>query len=164
MDEYERFCAQAHPRLVAAFAHHFGDRYLAEDLAQEALIRAREHWARVRGLDAPIGWAYRVGCNLGTSAVRRRANERRAVARRGELGALAVHVDPDTSERDAVRAALSRLPERQRQAVIARHYLGLSAAEAAEALGTTPGALRVLAHRGLVALRAELEGMEAVDA
>lgn len=51
-DELERFCADAYPKLVGALAHHFGDRWLAEELAQEALVRVCDHWDRVRKLSS----------------------------------------------------------------------------------------------------------------
>lgn len=81
--ELERFCAEAHATLVGALTHQFGDRWLAEELAQEALVRVCDHWGRVRGLASPVGWAFRVGTNLGRSRLRRRAAERRARQRHG---------------------------------------------------------------------------------
>ncbi|MGH3614997.1 MAG: RNA polymerase sigma factor ShbA [Pseudonocardia sp.] len=48
---------------------------------------------------------------------------------------------------------LDRLPERQRDIVVLRVGLGWSADEVAEALGSTPGAVRVAQHRALAALR-----------
>ncbi len=74
--DVERFCHEAWPRLVAALTNQFGDRWLAEDLAQEALVRACERWSSVRRLDSPIGWTFRVGVNLSRSSLRRRAAER----------------------------------------------------------------------------------------
>jgi DNA-directed RNA polymerase specialized sigma24 family protein len=57
--DLERFCADAYPRLVAAFTHQFGEQWLAEDVAQEALVRACD-WSTVRGLESPHGWTFRV--------------------------------------------------------------------------------------------------------
>lgn len=48
---------------------------------------------------------------------------------------------------------LDRLPERQRDVIVMRVGLGLSADEVAEALGSTAGAVRVAQHRALVTLR-----------
>lgn len=155
LEGYEAFCAAAYPQLVAAFAHQFGDRWLAEELAQEAIIRAGARWGRVSQLEAPVGWAFRVGCNLGVSHLRRRAVERRAIERRPSDEQ--VHVDIDPWENDDVRAILQYLTDRQRQAIIARYYLGLSAEEAAQALGTTAGAVRVQTHRALQRMRTCLD-------
>lgn len=150
----ERFCAHAHPRLVAALTHHFGDQWLAEELAQEALVQACDRWPQVRQLDSPTGWAFRVGANLGTSRFRRRAAERRARARHGPPAVA--HRDPDAVDRLAVTEALNALPEQQRETVVLRYYLGLSARQIAETVGSTEGAVRVATHRALARLREAL--------
>jgi RNA polymerase sigma-70 factor (ECF subfamily) len=51
---------------------------------------------------------------------------------------------------------LDRLPEKQREIVVLRVVVGLSAEETAEAVGSTPGAVRVAQHRALVRLRTVL--------
>ncbi len=150
---FAEFCAHAHPRLVAALHHQFGDRQLAEDLAQEALIRAGERWSRVSTLASPTGWAFHVGCNLGKSAMRRRASRRRAEDRMRAQPAADAHRDPDVPIRLALLEALEQLPPTQREALIARHHLGMSAAETAEMLGTTAGAVRVRTHKAAAKLR-----------
>ena len=73
----ERFCAAAWPRLVAAVSYHCGDVHVAEELVQEALVRACRRWSRVSGMASPEGWAYRVAVNLATSRWRRQQAERR---------------------------------------------------------------------------------------
>lgn len=150
-EELERFCARAYPQLVAALGHQFGDRWLAEELAQEALVRACDRWLRVRSLSSPVGWAFRVGLNLGRSRLRRRAAERRARARHGPERQVA-H-DPDTADQVAVREALAVLGARQREVVVLRYFLGLTAAEVANLVGTTEGAVRVTTHRAVARLR-----------
>jgi RNA polymerase sigma factor (sigma-70 family) len=153
-EELERFCAAAYPPLVAALTHHVGDRWVAEELAQEALIRACDHWTRVHQLASPLGWTFRVGANLGSSYFRRRAAERRAGRRHG--AGQVVHHDPDGADRLAVRDALARLTGRQREVVILRFYLGLTTEEVATATGATAGAVRALTHRAVRLLREEL--------
>lgn len=150
-EEVERFCADAHPQLVGALAHQFGDRWLAEDLAQEALVRACDRWSKVRRLDSPVGWTFRVGVNLGRSRFRRRSAERRANARRGPEPS--VHHDADTADRIAVNEALCELTDRQREAVVLRYFLGMTAGQAAATVGSTEGAVRVQTHRAIGRLR-----------
>ncbi|HWM60048.1 MAG TPA: sigma-70 family RNA polymerase sigma factor [Pseudonocardia sp.] len=70
----------------------------------------------------------------------------------------------DGPEQHALRVELSeemgrlldRLPEKQREIVVLRVVVGLSAEETAEAVGSTPGAVRVAQHRALVRLRTVL--------
>ncbi|MEM7249088.1 MAG: sigma-70 family RNA polymerase sigma factor [Acidobacteriota bacterium] len=57
----------------------------------------------------------------------------------------------------AVALALTQLPERRRDAIVLRHVEGRDPEEAAELLGISPGAFRVLTSRALVQLRAELD-------
>ncbi len=135
--DMERFCAAAYPKLVAALAHHFGDATLAEDLAQDALVRACDRWATVSRLESPVGWTYRVGVNLGNSWFRRRAAERRARQRHGPGDET--HRDRDVADRLAVAEALQRLTEQQREAVVLRFFLGLSTHETAEVLDGPSG-------------------------
>lgn len=159
--DMERFCAEAYPPLVGALAHQFGDPALAEDLAQDALVRACDRWATVGRLDSPVGWAYRVGVNLGNSWFRRRAAERRARQRHGPD--VEMHHDPDVADRLAVAEALQRLTGRQREAVVLRYFLGLTTHETAHVLGSTAGAVRALTHRAVEELRQLLDVDDAIE-
>ncbi|SEQ53295.1 RNA polymerase sigma-70 factor, ECF subfamily [Lentzea xinjiangensis] len=59
---------------------------------------------------------------------------------------------------DRMAALLRVLPEKQREIVVLRVVVGLSAEETAEAVGSTPGAVRVAQHRALAKLRKEING------
>lgn len=166
--ELERFCADAYPQLVAALTHHCGDRELAQEFAQEALVKACRRWSTVQSMDAPVGWCYRVGVNMVNSWFRRKRIERRIQQIRPQNEPL--HRDPDGAETVAVRRALDRLTQTQREAIICRYYLDLSAQQTAEVLRSTPGAVRAATHRAVQALRDVLditvttEEREATDA
>lgn len=151
----EAFCADAFPRLVGALALHTGDVHLAEELAQEALLRACRKWSHVGQLESPGGWTYRVGVNLASNRFRRRRAARRA---HGRLAARAGAADgaADPSDAIAVREALAELTDGHRQVVILRFYFGMNAPQAAQVTGSTPGAVRALIHRALRTLRDEL--------
>lgn len=152
----EQFCTRAYPRLVAALTHYCGDVHLGEELAQEALVVACRRWATLAALEDPVAWTYRVGVNRANSWYRRRRAERRA--REREIGAdRGAHRDPDSADRVAVRRALDDLTPKQREAVLLRYFLDLSAEQTAELTGLSPGAVRGLTHRALVALRDSLD-------
>lgn len=106
----------------------------------------------VSRLDSPLGWAFRVGSNLGASHFRRRRAEQRALQRLGPP--RVAQADPDDA-RD-LRAALQALPRRQRECIVLRHYLDFSADEVGAVLGISPGAFRALTHRAMNSLRADL--------
>lgn len=129
-----------------------GDVAVAEELAQETLMRVWERWPRVRGLQAPEQWAFRVAVNLSSSWWRRRVAERRA-HHRGGLGAIAGQQADRFGEAE-LRDAITELPARQRQALVLRHYLQLDVAEAAEVMGCAGGTVRALCHQGAQSLRA----------
>jgi RNA polymerase sigma factor (sigma-70 family) len=147
------FCRDVGPRLTGSLVLFCGDRGLGEELAQEALIRALERWSRLRRLDSPEAWVFRVGFNLAKSARRTRAAEVRATARlaaeRGRVAEL-----PDTPTAMAVRDAISALPPRQRAVVLVRFYGGLDVREAAQALRCAEGTIKSLTHNALATLRA----------
>lgn len=157
-EELEAFCRREYPRLVGALDLYLGDLHVAEELAQEALVRASKRWERVRTLESPGGWTYRVALNLANSWFRRRRAESRAYERVvGDVGTYRdAHVDVDVPERQAVRDAVRALPDRQRTALILRYYLDLPATEVAERMGTTHGAVRALTKRAVARLRETL--------
>lgn len=149
--EMERFCAAAWPRLVNAMTYYCGDVHVAEELVQEALLRACRQWSKVSALQSPEGWAFRVAVNLANSAWRRKRAESRARERYGKDDT--VHRDPDVAERDAVRRALRKLSPRQREVVVLRYYLDLPFERVAELTGSSPGAVRTSASRAISELR-----------
>ena len=155
-EDLEAFCANNHARLVGALALFCGDRHLAEELAQEALLRACERWRKVGQMSSPVGWCYHVGVNLARSQFRRRAAERRAQSRMGSPLEEPEHWDPDVPTSVDVVRSLQVLTDEQRSAVLLRYHLDLSADQAAIVLGRTPEAVRALTHRAVVALREAL--------
>ncbi len=153
--ELERFCATEFPRLVRMLDLLTGDVHVAEELAQEALVRAASHWERVRKMDAPGAWTRRVARNLATSRWRRVQAGRRAAARVGPDAT--VHHDTDVAEVDGVRQALQRLSERDREVLVLRHHMELSVAEVAHELGISEEAVKSRSHRAAGRLRALLD-------
>lgn len=151
---FESFCDREYPRLVGALDLYVGDLGIAEELAQEALLRASQRWRVVAQLESPGGWTHRVAMNLANSWFRRRGAERRAKARLGPVAD--VHHDPDAADRAAVRTAVASLPEKQRTALVLRYYLDLPVAEVAAQIGTSDAAVRALTKRAIAALRTDL--------
>jgi RNA polymerase sigma-70 factor (sigma-E family) len=159
--ELAQFCSDAHPRLVGALVHQLGDPWLAEEVAQEALIRVCSRWGQLRDYRDPTGWAFRVAVNLSRSQLRRRRAELRARARHGAPPSS--HTDPDAADRLVVRTALTALPDRQRELIVLRYFLRCSVEETASLTGATPGAVRTATHRAITALRAMLDVEETAD-
>ncbi len=145
-----------HP-LVGALTIRTGDRALAEDLAQEAIARAWAQWNEVSVMVNPHGWVYRVAFNLAASHWRR-ARIRRRAERNERNGSDTTERGPElaTVEQLVVREAIAGLSRQQQEVVILRHFVKMSVAEAAEALGVSPGTVKTQNHRALTRLRAAL--------
>ena len=159
--DLEAFCTAEWPRLVGALSLYTGDADVAEELAQDAIAKLCRHWRRVRQMDAPAAWLHRVARNLAHSHFRRARTGARATAR---AGARDEYVGPDA---DAVtlRLVVASLPERERDTIVARFYLGYSVRETAEALGIPEGTVKTITHRAIARLRdAGVVDEEVVDA
>jgi RNA polymerase sigma factor (sigma-70 family) len=159
--ELAEFCRVEYRRLVGLLSLYCRDRHVAEELAQDALVRVVSHWSTVRTLDAPSAWTYRVAINLANSHLRRRLAERRA-SRRLQARAMAAATDPDTTTALAVRATVSGLPKRQRAVVVLRFFADLSVREVSQLLGMPEGTVKTLTASGLAALRAAMKHHEEI--
>jgi RNA polymerase sigma-70 factor (sigma-E family) len=151
--EFREFFAGQYGRLYWLGYLLTGDRAQAEDLAQEALVRAWWTWARVRTLDRPEAYVRKVLVNRHRSLLRRALLEARHARRtRPEEGYL-----PAGGEDGLVLwAAVRRLSPRQRAVLVLRYHEDLSEAEVARLLRVPLGTVKTLARRGLARLRAEL--------
>ena len=150
-DFTEFFRARYEPFLRAMYLV-TGDRYEAEELAQDTFVKACERWDRVRRMDNPIGYLYRTAVNAHRSTLRRaRGSARRALSLQPS--------DPisESDDRDRIRRALATLPANQRDAVVLVEWLGLSDIDAGHALGISPGAVRVRISRARTSLRPLIE-------
>ncbi len=127
-----------------------GDRAEAEEVTQEALVRAYLRWRRV----APHAeaWVARVATNLALDVHRRRARHRRHAPRLVGAPHDADHAAGLVARLDLVEG-LRRLPRRQREVVALRYLADVSEADTAALLGLSPGTVKQHAHRGLTALR-----------
>ncbi len=152
------FCNRTRTRLVGALSLYLGDAGVAEELTNEALLRAIDRWEQVREMANPDGWVYAVSFNLARSRYRRLAAERRAHARLSRRPDSTV--DHDHAEAVEVRAALGRLPQRQRQAVVCRYFLDLSAADTAMAMRCSVGTVKVHLRTALASLRESGLGLD----
>lgn len=151
------------PRILGYAGRLLADRVEAEDIAQEAMLRLWKVAPDWRQGEAKIStWAYRVVTNLCTDRLRARQRRRTealdAVAEPedGAASALAGMIEADRMA--ALNAALSGLPDRQREAVVLRHIEGLTNPEIAEIMQIGIEAVESLTARGKRALTAALSG------
>ncbi len=129
-----------------------GSREAAEEIAQEAMLRAYRNWGRVSSYDKPATWVRRVVLNLATSRWRRHRSAAKAMLR--------LHRRPEwievSEETGVVWAAVRRLPRRQAEAISLRYGSDLTVDDIAETLDCAPGTVRTHLARGRAALATAL--------
>ena len=140
-EEFVAFARDVEPKLRRAFFALAGER--AADIAADALAYGWEHWPRVRAMDNPAGYLYRVGKN--------RSRSRRRAPSLPPIHSVGL---PEMEPR--LPALLSALPERQRVCVVLVHGFQWTHAEVAVLLGVSISTVRNHLARGLASLRKEL--------
>jgi RNA polymerase sigma-70 factor (ECF subfamily) len=131
----------------------------AEDLTQLVFVKALEALPRYEARGVPFGgWLFRLARNAIIDHVRTRHehSELSAVTERSVGEAGPDEVAQTREDIDAVATALAALTEEQREAIALRFFAGLSAREAAEAMGKQEGTIRGLQFRAIAALRRQL--------
>lgn len=113
---------------------------------QETFVKATKSLGGYRGGN-PRSWLFSIARSVFIDDTRRR----RAVPV-PEIEEEGV-VDSDVTERILIDQALSKLPERQRTVLLLTDMAGMSYAEAAEAVGSSPGAVKALLHRARASFR-----------
>ena len=143
MEGFEAFYRDAEPRLRRALVAALGPEP-GREAAAEALAYACEHWERVRGIDKPVGYLYRVGQSRSRSR-----REPVVFPVPAEVGMP--WVEP------GLAGALAALSEHQRVAVVLAHGFGWTHSEVGDVLGVAASTVQNHVERGLANLRAALE-------
>lgn len=130
----------------------------AEEMAQEAFIRAWEGLGRFRGAASFKTWLFRIAANLCIN----RLSRRKPLVPLTEDIPAARRAEPDEAYRQRVRSeciarALADLPVDQRSALLLSVYEELSHADIAEAMGRSPDSVNMLLYRARMGLRRSLE-------
>lgn len=132
-----------------------GDRELAQDLTQDALVRAHARWGRIGGMDRPDLYLRRMVTNGYLSWRRRWAV--RTIQPVADAERLSSSTAPDpavrVADQDHVESLLATLSRRQRAVLVLRFYEGRTDEEIAAILGCTAGTVRSHVSRALAGLR-----------
>lgn len=122
----------------------------AEDLVQDAFVRALDHWRPDAPEEAFRAWAQTTMVRSSISAWRRGTRERSAYERHGTVEGFT-----EAEPMPEVRHALASLTPRQRAAVILRYYEDLSESDIAARMRVRPGTVKALLHQARERLRLE---------
>lgn len=133
-----------------------GDRFLAEDLVQDAFVRLTGHFQHLRNPGSFDAYLRRTVVNLSRNHWRRMRVERNYLDREGSSKAVEWTTPPDIEEQDALWTALQRLPHRQRVAAALRYYEDLSEQQVGDVLGCSAQAVKSLVARAMESLRAQI--------
>ena len=131
-----------------------GDRAAAEDMVQDAFCGLYRRWGQLDDPGKALSYVRTATLNGCRSELRHRIRAQRhggpapgaADAASAEQAALL------GEEHRQVLSALRRLPDRQREALVLRFYLGQTELEIAESMGISPGTVKSTTSRGLAAL------------
>jgi RNA polymerase sigma-70 factor (sigma-E family) len=129
----------------------------AEEVVQDSFVAMRDGWRRLRDAEKALAYLRQAVVNRSRSVLRHRTVVDKNLQKAPPDMPSAEHGALVLLERDAVVAALRKLPDRQREAIVLRYYADLSEAEIAAAMGISRGAVKSHTSRGMTALRATLE-------
>jgi RNA polymerase sigma-70 factor (sigma-E family) len=152
-DEYVEYVTARVPALRRLAYVLTGDGHRADDLVQQTITTLYVKWQRARAAD-------NLDAYVRTMLIRGFIDEKRLawskVRLRWETPEPAPVTDGGTEDREVIRAALRRLPRRQRAVLVLRFFYDLPVDEVARILDCSPGTVKSHTSRGLNALRGQL--------
>lgn len=128
------------------------DRSAADDVAQDAMLKAFAHLGTFRGDSAFKTWLTRIVINTAKDALRDQARRSPDDAFRSKTFDTA-----NFDEVDSIRGAVSRLPDDQRIALVLRYWLDLKPAEISAILQVPTGTVHSRLARAIVGVRQTME-------
>ncbi|MCX6479182.1 MAG: sigma-70 family RNA polymerase sigma factor [Mycobacterium sp.] len=135
----------------------------ADDVAQEVCLAAIQALPRYQDQGRPfLAFVYGIAshkvADAHRAAGRNRSEPTDVVPERLSLDAGPEQMALNSDSAARMQKLLAVLPEKQREILTLRIVVGMSAEETAEAVGSTPGAVRVAQHRALARLKSEIAG------
>jgi RNA polymerase sigma-70 factor (ECF subfamily) len=149
-------------RIARAILRNDGE---AEDVMQDAYVRAYQHLRQFAGKSSFATWLTRIAIHEALARKRRRGRmeELDALPLNGESMSILKSSDPTPEDgtarsqmRELLEHAIERLPETYRTVVVMREVEEMSVAETAAGLGLTEGVVKTRLHRAHAMLRKEI--------
>ena len=151
-----------YPRVRRAALALCGDRWEADEVAQETFVIAIQSTGRFRGDSEVSTWLYGICLRVHRNRLRAAARYARRLAR---LATSRSETDQNKSpDAGPLWAAVRRLPRKQREVVVLRYAEGLSLAEIAAAVDAPEGTVKSRLHHALKTLRERLAAGETATA
>lgn len=148
-DEFDEFYAASFRRVTAQVYAMIGSYEEATECVQEAFARAWAHRRKLERAEYPEAWVRTTAYRIAVSRWRRRKRGERSPDR--ALGSSGISAAVDESH-VALVAALKKLPEAQRQALVLHHIADLPVQQVAAEVGVPEGTIKARLSRGRAAL------------
>ena len=161
---FARLFEQYHAPILNYLHRMVGDRALAEDLTQDAFVKAYNALPGTRPDLAFKAWLYRIATNTAISHLRRRKIVQWIPFMAGHEQAGEGSIERSVGLQYDVEQALAKIPKHYAAALLLRHYQGLSLAETAAALEITENAAKLRLFRARKAFAAVYQAADAADA
>jgi RNA polymerase sigma factor (sigma-70 family) len=151
---FDDFYRREHRQVLALAYVLTGNRWVAEDTAQDAFTAAFRRWRSIVAYESPGAWVRRVTCNRAASVLRRRVREAKALMRLA--GRTQAYIELDEGD-EAFWEAVRRLPPRQAHAVALYYMEDYSVREIAEVLDCSEGTVKTHLSRARDAVARQLQ-------
>lgn len=150
--EFDAFYQRSFVRLVGQLYAMIGDFAEAQDVVQEAFVRAWDRRSQLAAAEHPEAWVRTVAWRLAVSRWRRAQN---AIAAWRRLGPPA-DIEAPELHNVALVTALRRIPEAQRRVIVLHHLCDLSVEQIAAETRAPTGTVKAQLSRGRAALKQHL--------
>jgi RNA polymerase sigma-70 factor (sigma-E family) len=152
--EYVEYVTARLPALRRMAYFLCGDEHRGDDLVQQTMTALYVHWRRARTAANLDGYVHRMLVRAHLSERRLAWSSRvRLVEAPPERADLPIDAEADVDDRTVLRAALAKVPPRQRAALVLRFLCDQSVEDVAAILGCSPGTVKSQTSHGLAALR-----------
>lgn len=164
VEAYGRLVDRYSARIINLALMMVGDRHEAEDIAQDAFIRAFKGLVGFRGKARFSSWLHQIALNLCRDHLKKRSRSGGVVSMAEETlegsrdGDGEAAPDPmiDAELSETMRAEISRLPYLYREAFVLRHIQGMEYVDVAAIARVPADTVRVRAYRARELLRERL--------
>jgi RNA polymerase sigma-70 factor (ECF subfamily) len=158
-DAYRRLVQRHQNALLAYLVGRLGSHDLAEEVSQEAFVRAYFSLGKLRKGKSFLPWLLGIAVRAGQE----QARSRKRVAAAGDLHDVPAPAKAqEVSREESLMRAVARLPAVYREVVLLRYHAGLSCAEMSENMGIPVGSVTKRLSRAYALLRESLARPEQV--
>src|SRR5438874_9974798 len=157
-DAWQEFFHEFYKKMYSFAYVRTGDVEAAEDIAAEVFAAAARGIERYRPTGAPIGaWLYRIARNITADHLESRRRKPAVSLEEAEIDVESPNWSGQLDERSDLLMSMAGLNREHQEVLILRFFQDCSVSETAKAMGKNEGAVRVLQHRAIIALRRRME-------